>query len=71
MKIRIFFMLSLSLLLVVGCASPPKKERTKFPSQVAESAKPQPPPAEKLKEIVVPQREEAKQIPEKLYSFFA
>ncbi|MGD0917380.1 MAG: secretin N-terminal domain-containing protein, partial [Thermodesulfobacteriota bacterium] len=40
-------------------------------SQVAESAKPQPPPAEKLKEIVVPQREEAKQIPEKLYSFFA
>ena len=36
-----------------------------------EPAKPQPPPEEKLKELVIPQREEAKKVPEKLYSFFA
>jgi MSHA biogenesis protein MshL len=71
MKIKIYFISFLSLLLAVGCASPPKKERAKLPSQIAEPTKPQPPPEEKLKEIVVPQREEAKKIPEKLYSFFA
>ena len=71
MKIRIFSIFFLSLLLAVGCASPPKKERMKLPSQMVEPAKPQPPPEEKLKEIVVPQREEAKKVPEKLYSFFA
>jgi MSHA biogenesis protein MshL len=71
MKIKIYFISFLSLLLAVGCASPPKKERAKLPSQIAEPTKPQPPPKEKLKEIVVPQREEAKKIPEKLYSFFA
>ena len=38
---------------------------------MVEPAKPQPPPEEKLKEIVIPQREEAKKVPEKLYSFFA
>jgi MSHA type pilus biogenesis protein MshL len=36
-----------------------------------EPSKPQPPPEEKLKELVIPQREEAKKVPEKLYSFFA
>jgi MSHA biogenesis protein MshL len=71
MKIRFFFMFFLSLLLAAGCASPPKKERMKLPSQMVEPAKPQPPPEERLKEIVVPQREEAKKIQEKLYSFFA
>jgi len=71
MKTNIFLISLLILLLAVGCASPPKKERAKLPSQIAEPAKPQPPPEEKLKELVVPQREEAKKIPEKLYSFFA
>jgi len=71
MKIQFFFMFFLSLLLAAGCASPPKKERMKLPSQTVEPAKPQPPPEERLKEIVVPQREEAKKIQEKLYSFFA
>jgi MSHA type pilus biogenesis protein MshL len=71
MKIKLFSIFFLSLLLGVGCASPPKKERMKLPSQMVEPAKPQPAPEEKLKEIVVPQREEAKKVPEKFYSFFA
>jgi MSHA biogenesis protein MshL len=71
MKIRFYSIFFLSLLLAVGCASPPKGERIKLPSQIVEPSKPQPPPEEKLKEIVVPQREEAKKVPEKLYSFFA
>ncbi|MEW6376685.1 MAG: secretin and TonB N-terminal domain-containing protein [Thermodesulfobacteriota bacterium] len=71
MKIKVLFIFILSLLLAVGCASPPKKERAKLPSQMAEPTKPQPPPEEKLKELVVPQKEEAKKVPEKLFSFFA
>jgi type II secretory pathway component HofQ len=73
MKIKVFFIFFLSLLLAAGCASTPKKERErmKLPSQMVEPSKPQPPPEEKLKEIVLPQREEAKKVPEKLYSFFA
>jgi MSHA type pilus biogenesis protein MshL len=71
MKIKVFLAFFLCLLLAVGCASPPKKERTKLPSQTVEPTKPQPPPKEKLEELVVPQREEAKKVPEKLYSFFA
>jgi MSHA type pilus biogenesis protein MshL len=71
MKIKIFFISFLCFLLAVGCASPPKKERTKLPSQIAESTKPPPPPKEKLEELVIPQREEAKKVPERLYSFFA
>ena len=65
------FISFLCLLWAVGCAAPPKKERTQLPSQKVEPAKPQPPPEEKLKELVIPQREEAKKVPEKLYSFFA
>jgi len=71
MKTKIFFTIMMSLLLAVGCASPPKKERTKLPSEVAEPIKPQPPPKEKLEELVISQREEAKKVPERLYSFFA
>jgi MSHA type pilus biogenesis protein MshL len=71
MKIKIFFISFLCLLMAVGCASPPKKERTKLPSQMAEPTKPQPPPKEKLEELVIPQKEEAKKVPERLYSFFA
>ena len=68
MKTKIF-MLALCFLMAVGCASPPKKERTKLPSQAGETAKPQPPPKENLEELVIPQREEAKKAPEKLFSF--
>jgi MSHA type pilus biogenesis protein MshL len=71
MKTKVFFIFILSLLMAVGCASPPKKERTKLPSQIAEPTKPQPPPKEKLEELVISQREEAKKVPERLYSFFA
>ena len=65
------FISFLCLLWALGCAGPPKKERTQLPEQKIEISKPQPPPEEKLKELVIPQREEAKKIPEKLYSFFA
>jgi len=71
MKLKIFSILLICLALAVGCASPPKKERTKLPSEVAEPTKPQPPAKEKLEELVIPQREEAKKLPERLYSFFA
>jgi len=71
MKIRVFLIFFMGLLLTAGCATPPPKERMKFPSQTVEPAKPQPPPKEKLEELMVPQREEAKKVPEKLYSFFA
>src|SRR3972149_4342121 len=55
----------------MGCATAPKKERAKLPSQKVEATKPQPSPEEKLKEIVVPQMEEAKKVPDKLFSFYA
>jgi len=71
MKIKIFFVTFLTLSLVVGCATAPKKERAKLPSQRVEAIKPQPPPEEKLKEIVVPQMEEAKKVPDKLFSIYA
>lgn len=71
MKIKIFLLFFLCLLLAMGCASPPKKERTKLPSQVMEPTQPQPPPKEKLEEIVISQKEEAKKVLERLYSFFA
>ncbi|MDI6762677.1 MAG: secretin and TonB N-terminal domain-containing protein [Thermodesulfobacteriota bacterium] len=71
MKAKMLFISFLCLLWAVGCAAPPKKERTQLPSQKVEPSKPQPPPEEKLKELVIPQREEAKKVPEKLYSFFA
>lgn len=71
MKAKMALILLLCLLWAVGCASPPKKERTQLPSQKVEPSKPQPPPEEELKELIIPQREEAKKVPEKLYSFFA
>jgi MSHA type pilus biogenesis protein MshL len=71
MKIKIFFAIFLILLLVLGCATPPMKERVKLPSQKVEAAKPQPPPEEKLMEIVVPQMEGAKKVPDKLFSIYA
>ncbi|MDI7261480.1 MAG: secretin and TonB N-terminal domain-containing protein [Thermodesulfobacteriota bacterium] len=71
MRTKCFIILLLCLLWVVGCAAPPKKERARLPSQKVEPAIPQPSPEETLKELVIPQREEAKKVPEKLYSFFA
>jgi len=71
MKFKYFLVLTLCLLFAGGCASPPKKERTQLPSQVTEPTPSQPPAKEKLEELVIPQREEAKKLPEKLYSFFA
>jgi MSHA biogenesis protein MshL len=70
MKIKIFFLSFLSLILALGCAAPPNKERTLLPPQMLAQTPPQPPPEEKLKEMVIPQSEEAKKIPEKLYSLF-
>ncbi|OGP88801.1 MAG: hypothetical protein A2156_07320 [Deltaproteobacteria bacterium RBG_16_48_10] len=72
MKAKIILILLLSMILAVGCASspPPKRERIKLPSQTGEAIPP-PPAEEKLKELVVPQREEAKKVPEKRFSFFA
>ena len=71
MKTKIFFAIFLILLLVMGCATAPKKERAKLPSQKVEVTKPQFPPEEKLKEIVVPQMEEAKKVPDRLFSIYA
>lgn len=59
------------MLLALGCAAPPKKERTKLPSQWAEPTRPYLPAEEKLEELVIPQREEAKKVPERRYSIFA
>jgi MSHA biogenesis protein MshL len=70
-KTRVLFIFSLSLWLAIGCATPPKRERARLPSQTVQPTPPQPFDGEKLKELVVPQREEAKKVPEKLYTFFA
>ena len=71
MKMKIFFAIFLILLLVLGCATAPRKERVKLPPQKTEDTKPQPPPEEKLTEIVVPQMEGAKKVPDKLFSIYA
>jgi len=64
----IFFLI---LILVIGCASPPKKEQPKPSAQLKETTPSQPAPQVTLKELVIPQKEEAKKVPEKLFSFFA
>jgi len=71
MKTKTLFMLYLIPLLVLGCATLPNKERAKLPPQKAEAVRPQPPPEEKLKELMIPQMEEAKKVPEKLFSIYA
>jgi len=70
MKIKTFAIL-FSLLLILGCATAPNRERAKLPPQKVEGAKPPPPPEEKLKELVIPQMEEAKKVPDKLFSIYA
>ena len=69
MKVKLFLISFLMLLLAGGCAAPLKKGPDKLTSPRA--APPPPPAGEKLKELVLPQREEAKKIPEKLYSLSA
>ncbi len=71
MKTKTLFILFLVLSLVLGCASLPDKERAKLPPQKAEGPKPPQLPEEKLKELVVPQMEEAKKTPDKLFSIYA
>jgi MSHA biogenesis protein MshL len=71
MKTKNIFVLFMILLLALGCATAPNKERVKLPPQQAEAAKAQPPPEEKLKELVIPQMEEAKKAPDKLFSIYA
>jgi len=69
MKAKLFLISFLMLLLAGGCAAPPKKGPDKLtPPRAAPSPRPA---GEKLKELVLPQREEAKKIPEKLYSLSA
>ena len=71
MKTKTLFIFFLIPLLILGCATLPDKERAKLPPQKEEAAKSQPPPEEKLKELVIPQMEEAKKVPDKLFSIYA
>jgi MSHA biogenesis protein MshL len=71
MKTKTLFICFIILLSVLGCITAPNKERVKLPPQKAEAAKAQPPPEEKLKELVIPQMEEAKKVPDKLFSIYA
>jgi len=71
MKTKCNFIFFLILILVIGCASPPKKEQPKPSAQFKETTPSQPAPEVTLKELVIPQKEEAKKVPEKLFSFFA
>lgn len=71
MKTNRLFILFLILSTIPGCASLPDKERPKLPPQKTEAAKSQSAPEEKLRELVIPQMEEAKKVPEKLFSIYA
>jgi MSHA type pilus biogenesis protein MshL len=71
MRIRLVLTIFLILISVLGCATAPSKERAKLPSQKVETPKPQSPPEEKLKELVIPQMEEAKKVPDRLFSVYA
>jgi len=71
MKTKTVFISFLIPLLILGCATLPDKERPKLPPQKVEGARPHPPPEEKLNELVIPQIEEAKKVPDKLFSLYA
>lgn len=60
-----------SILIIMGCATAPPKERMKLPAREKEVVKPKLPPSEPLKEIILPQREEVKKIPERRFSLSA
>jgi MSHA biogenesis protein MshL len=71
MKMKTASIFFLTLLLILGCATLPDKERPKLPPLKEEAAKSKPPPEEGLKELVIPQMEEAKKVPDKLFSIYA
>lgn len=71
MKSKTFFVLGLILFITGGCANAPIKERAKLPSPLTGPVQPQPPPKEPLKELIVPQKEEAKKIAERRFSVSA
>jgi len=71
MKKKTILIFIFALSLTLGCATLPDKNRPKLPPQKEETARSQAPPEEKLKEIAVPQMEEAKKVPEKLFSIYA
>jgi MSHA type pilus biogenesis protein MshL len=71
MKMKTLPIFLLTLLLISGCATLPEKERAKLPPQKEEAAKSKPPPEEGLKELVIPQMEEAKKVPDRLFSIYA
>ncbi len=71
MKTKANFIFLLIFILTISCASPPKKEEPRPPVQLKETMPPRPAPEVTLKELVLPQKEEAKKVPEKLFSFFA
>jgi MSHA biogenesis protein MshL len=71
MKMKAFPILFLTLSLALGCATAPNKERAKLPPQKEEATKSKPPPEERLKELVIPQMEEAKKVPDRLFSVYA
>lgn len=58
-------------LILGGCATSPPKERPKLPPLEAEVAKPKAAPRGPLPEIILPQREEVKKIPERRFSLSA
>jgi len=67
-----FFGIFLSACLILGgCATAPPKERMKLPPREKEVAEPKPSMREPLREIILPQREEVKKIPEKRFSLSA
>src|SRR4030043_1998764 len=71
MKMKALPIILLTLLLISGCATLPDKERAKLPPPKEEAAKSKPPPEEGLKELVIPQMEEAKKVPDRLFSIYA
>jgi MSHA biogenesis protein MshL len=71
MKTKTVFISFLIPLLILGCATLPDKERAKIPPPKEETAKSKPPPEERLKELMIPQMEEAKKVPNRLFSVYA
>ena len=71
MKMKAFFIFCLIGFTAFGCANAPLKERTKLPASPASPAQPQSLPGEPLKDLIVPQKEEAKKVPEKRFSISA
>lgn len=67
---KIYWLFFSCLLITGGCATSPPKERMKLPDIEKRMAQPQSPP-EPLKEIILPQREEVKKVPERRFSLSA